>query len=202
MNHGLKLSEVSASAREAQALLLESQRRVEETKEIALASIDALDIQHEKLSEVSDTLRHNDSMLDKSQRLLRGMTWTGRLFNFVEGISTKQQIRSHDDDETERIREFKSSDISLPELSYEERKDATKQLCHSVKELRLSGDIIGEKIKSNNSLLDRIVLQQDLALEKTFELTSRTEDALFKQNRSTAFVVNVIGDYEFKGELY
>lgn len=81
--------------------LIEANRNAHEAAGIGTATMEELEDQNEKLQDVEITLTKNEEVIDKSLRKLRGMTWSGSLFNAcsdvvqgIQSLSTKNATAS------------------------------------------------------------------------------------------------------------
>ena len=185
------------------SLVEESRRRVEETKQLAAASLEDLQRQHEALQGVDRVLDQSDDLLNRSMQLLRGMTWTGRLVNLIEQATS---MRTKTDPAEHRygkvIRPHATVEASTPAVAISPDDEATRELCRSVRELRAAGDLIASRVKANNDLLDKVAAKQDVALEKTYELTHQTSQVRRQGSVETpGFILHAIVDFDFYGKI-
>ena len=187
------------------ALVEESRRRVEESRQLAAASLEDLQLQHEALQGVDRVLDQSEDLLHRSLRLLRGMSWTGRLVNLIEQATSTSGAR-RDLDEQKPFRETilpptPSQPGAIMEASDRDPADeSTRALSRSVKELRAAGELIASRVRANNALLDRVAMKQDVALEKTYELTRQTSRVHSQGGVSEpGFILHALGDFDFYG---
>lgn len=177
--------------------------------DIATASLEALNLQHETMHRVDTTLDANDTMLDRSLRLLRGMTFGGAVMNLLmPGPANKETSPAPTHLKKDTSHSQSNSSTTAPQAATESPlyhdDEETAQLYRSVRNLRACGDAIAEKINKNNALLDQVCIKQDMALEKTYELTTQASllhGGAARQTQPTQLIVNTLGDFEFYGTV-
>jgi Snare region anchored in the vesicle membrane C-terminus len=220
-----KLSEPKAARLEYTNQIKSALILSEDTINIADASLLSLEKQRETIEGINHTLDANDSMLDKSLKLLRGMTWTGAILNWVEDTtkSTSQinkatnhkhlQVINHSnesleplyleldplhEEEVDKILTTSTSNLPLNSCSDYTDNNA-EQLYESVKELRLYADNLSTSIKHTTKLLDQVAIKQDITLERTYELSNKTTQMHKAIITTPMLILNNIGLYEFTG---
>ena len=184
----------------SESLVEEALARVRDTRRVAEGCAEELQRQQEELRGVDRLLDRNDDLLNRSLQLLRGMTWTGRILNLVEQATSMR--RGQTSSPPTRDRETLTSPPVACGLPTSPMDESTRQLSQSVRELRVMGDLLAWKIRANNSLLDSVMMKQDVTLEKTYELTHQTSRVHDKTcPAETNFILRAVGDADFYGIL-
>lgn len=195
----------------------------EESLAIAEASIDGVLAQQDTMRGVHRTMDESDRLLDRSFRLLRGMTWTGALWNWIESsalptekakitqINTTTLMNATNqkgttNNYTNEISDSNDLDLMItnlpltkPNKEKEVIDENTQQLYASIHELKHQGEVLACAIHDNMRLIDKVASRQNVALEKTYELTLRTSQAQSRDVQLPQLVLNTVGYFEFTG---
>lgn len=185
-----------------------------ESIEIGAATLEKLDQQEETLQSVSDNLDKNEEVLIKSMKALRGMTWTGSMYNAYSnvkdrvigtGISTANLIKSSAGTDRNLDINGQSSDNQLTppkELWIKTEKVVEKSeddkdledISRAVSTLHRIGMTMTEHLDSNDTLLETIEDKTDKVNEKTLQVTLRSSQLVQRSNKSGP---QLIGRYMF-----
>jgi len=68
------------------ANLIEANRNAHEAASIGIVTVETLEQQNEDLADIEITLCKNEELVDRSLRKLRGMTWSGSLYNACSDV--------------------------------------------------------------------------------------------------------------------
>ena len=182
---------------------------------IAEESIDTLKSQQETLEGAENTLRENDSMLSRSLQLLRGMTWNGAMQNLFERVAQfpPPSPENKDEDHVEGERNLAYNLVTLSpqaQKAVDPSETPSSSLHHlgkSIKQLHDYGRVISKQLFDSTNSLDAVTLHQDIALQKTFEVTSKASTlstTLYNSpmTPSPQLLLVVVGDFEFYGIIF
>lgn len=156
----------------------------------------------EDLQSAEDTIEANEYNLQKALTVLRGMTWTGMIYNMFTKESAPSDVLGKQYDilagkapvlETSvNGKAFTSRDKSIPNEGDTEK--IMNNLLSAVTELHEIGVHIGEQIDQQNMAIDRIE-------EKTLRITDQTLAVTLKASQLTQRASNsndgLIGTYQF-----
>jgi hypothetical protein len=156
----------------------------------------------EDLQSAEDTIEANEYNLQKALTVLRGMTWTGMIYNIFAKESPPSDVlgKQHDTLSGKRPaletsvneKAFTSRVESIPNDGDDEK--IMNNLLSAVTELHDIGVQIGEQIDQQNTAIDRIE-------EKTLRVTDQTLAVTLKASQLTQRASNsndgLIGTYQF-----
>lgn len=199
----------------------ELERRLEETKRLAYGSaklgtetMEALRTQSEKLDATEQTLEDTDYLITQSVRSLRGMTWSGSLYNAwsdAASLFTGPTPRSSSDPVSKETTQQTPSHASQsatasrgqPPLftgTTQQQQPKTKfdqdmdEISHALESLRAIGINLNEQLGDQLEQIDRIESATDRLNENTLAVTLRTTKV---SNRTSHDNGKCIGSYQF-----
>lgn len=168
-------------------------------------TLEMLDEQEETLREIEDTLEANAHTVDKSMVTLRGMTWSGYLYNqcvntkeAILGVNaavstpppTKPVIQSLPPVSVETM----ASNAGLGSLASARDKDDLAEISSAVATLHKMGLEIGQQLDSHTSTMDTIAEKTDLLTEKTLAVTIKASQL---RDRTRSAKAQFGGVYQF-----
>lgn len=168
---------------------------------MAATSLEQLGRQQEALQGADRLLDQSSDLLHRSLRLLRGFSWAGRLVNLIEQATSPARVKGDSAEERDREMSPVSSAVHTSSLpSADPVDESMRELTRSVRELRAAGELIAGRVRASNALLARVAAKQDLALEKTYELTRQTSQLhRLGSDPAQTFTLHAIGDFDFYG---
>lgn len=155
----------------------------------------------EDLQSAEDTIEANEYNLQKALTVLRGMTWTGMIYNMFAKESSPSDVlgKQHDVlqgkgpalETSANEKSFASRADSIPNVGDNEKMNS---LLSTLTELHDIGIQMGEQIDQQNIAIDRIE-------EKTLRVTDQTLAVTLKASQLTQRASNsndgLIGTYQF-----
>jgi hypothetical protein len=167
-------------------------KELEQAKRLAHGSInmgrdtiEALDVQEEKLRAIEDTLEANEHVLAKSMKTMQGMTWSGYLYNHC--VNTKELVMSALPPAAPLAPPRKSppqaaisanrndlipSQAAMRSGSIEQDKDLD-EISSAVAVLHKMSVDIGNQLDNQSATIDGITEKTEKVTEKTLAVTLR-----------------------------
>ncbi len=177
------------------------------------STIQALQEQSESLQNTENLLEENEELIKQSLRVLRGMTWTGSIYNIYSDIAgalsttaSKQpdttESTGHQRETTNELKHipaplYRSQQITIntEKFSCANPEDAAlDELAKAVDTLKNMGIVIGQQLQQQNSQIDRIDSASDIIHDKTLEVSIKATK-LGKQSKTDAGVY--AGTFQF-----
>ena len=193
-------------------LLYEAQRNASEAQGTGEVILSKLDSQEEHLRSIEDTLEANEYTLLKSMRVLRGMTWSGTIYNlFTKDPDVSDLRMSHElgrDSNTSNKMNNNNNNINSINIKHKnelmhsntnnnsmnEEDNILNNISKTVATLKNMSLTMGEHIENNNQTLERID-------QKATRTSDQTHAATLKASQITARTKhtkgNYIGRYQF-----
>lgn len=168
-------------------------------------TLEMLDEQEETLREIEDTLEANANIVDKSMITLRGMTWSGYLYN--QCVNTKEAILgipavvSTPQPANPATRSLPSGsadtcviDPGLGSLVGGRDKDDLAEISSAVATLHKMGLEIGHQLDNHTTTMDTIAEKTDILTEKTLAVTIKASQL---RDRTRSSKAQFGGIYQF-----
>ena len=199
-------------------LLYEAQRNANEAQGSGQIILEKLENQDEHLRTIEDTLESNEYTLLKSMRILRGMTWSGTIYNMftkdpeVTDLCMNHQLENTNDKKTfsnnnntndmlQRNELFTSSSSSSSSLTSNSNSNSLNQedkvlndISKTVATLKDMSLIMGEHIENNQHTLERIDQKATRTNDHTHAATLKASQITARSKHTKG---NYIGRYQF-----
>jgi hypothetical protein len=204
--------------------LEEAQRNAHNALKVGDATIQELQQQSETLQSTEELLEENEELVKQSLRVLRGMTWSGSLYNVYSDISSIFSGPGHHSEI--ELHQEKTCEERLPTPLYRSQKLPSQnaqqlwqptssssssqalepttvgsdedviltELAGAIDSLKSMGIIMGEQLQQQNSQIDRIDTKADLVHDKTLAVSIKASK-LGRSSQPNAGVY--IGTYQF-----
>lgn len=180
----------------------------EQSGEIGTSIINSLEQQKEKQLASTDNVEATDYMLQQSMRTLRGMTWSGWVYNMFSG---EGKLKPASTTIKNRSREMQAnSDNSQPDIPeekqnalrkeigvnrYKQQDDEVEKLSSSLSRLQNISSSIGEALVENDEITDSLTNKISDTNDYALAVTLRTAQM---SQRSTGSKACLLGEYKFK----
>ena len=196
--------------------LMTAARTAASTNEIGRNALSALEGQRETLRRTEDTLESNEYVLRRSTHVLRGMSWSGWLYNTliatdepvpefnksagtkaVAGMTRANNAAALGDGATaETWRETAERDHAGRAASADSS-DESKQLeaiCLQVEDLKQLSLVMSDQVASQTGQLERIDNKTDRVRDKTLEVTLKAAQYTQRSRRNKP---KLLGRFQF-----
>lgn len=201
--------------------LLEARQNAASALEYGRNTLDTLKSQEEALNSIEDTIEGNEYILQKSMKVLRGMSWSGLFYNMMPFSSDPPPV-SKDQERLQKSQLVTPPDSSslIMNTSTELKETVTKETLFSprahdsptctvdadLKELKISVDelhsigvAMGQALESQVETTRRIEMKSDNALENTMAVNLRAAQLTQRTRKS---VSKFVGKFQFFCPLY
>ena len=193
-------------------LLYEAHKNASEAEGTGSTILEKLDNQEEHLRSIEDTLEANEYTLLKSMRILRGMTWSGTIYNMftkdpdVSDLLMNNEIAKNNQ-QNNNINKNNLQDKSMLFLNtsnsnnnnnnnniMNEEDKILNDISKTVTTLKDMSYIMGQHIENNNHTLERIDQKATRTNDQTHAATLKASQITSRTKRSTGIYV---GRYQF-----
>lgn len=192
--------------------LLNSRIICEDTLQTGKGIIQQLDIQNENLAKIEDTVESNDHLLNRSMHVLRGMTWSGMLYNTFFAKDDEFQTKTNVNNRTSAVDAYHESNRNIPQppvnvnTKTELFSDTQKQkivreqdqhmeeLSRQVEQIHSMGLTIGHAVHQSNEIADRLSDKINNTNDATLAVLLRTAQLSQRANKTEP---EFVGFYQF-----
>lgn len=209
--------------------LLEARQNAASALEYGRNTLHTLKLQEDALNSIEDTIEGNEYILQKSMKVLRGMSWSGLFYNMMPFSSDPPPV-SKDQKRLQKSQSVTQPDSSslIMNTSTELQETVTKETLFSqrshnsptctthdsptctidadLKELKISveelhsiGVVMGQALQNQVETTRRIEIKSDNALENTLAVNLRAAQLTQRTRKSPS---KFIGKFQFFCPLY
>lgn len=184
-----------------------------EAMEHGRRALDSLAVQEEILRDTEDIVESNEYTLEKTMKILRGMTWSGMIYNAfnsepsLSDVKGKQSSAVGSSQGNTKTNSHGSYDRTSNVDQHNENKDAllnnsssrstddpeVSQLSKNVGELLSMSQVLGEQISSQKDTINRIDEKTNRVHDKTLAATLKTSQL----SKSGSSKPKFLGVYQF-----
>jgi len=187
--------------------LEESLKLVTQAESHGVKALVDLQTQEENLAGAADTVESTDYTLQKSMRVLRGMTWSGAIYNMftseptaaaaaVGGTPILNQSANPNHINNSQTQTQSDSESSTG-IRKEKTDEALDEVFKGVENLKALSQELGHKIVSNHEQLDSFETQVEANEDSMLAVTLRAAQLTQRSNRSKE---KYIGTYQLVHE--
>lgn len=174
---------------------LSAERRLSaDSIDIGRQTLESLAVQNEVLQSSEDTIEANEYVIQKSMRVLRGMTWSGTIYNLFTPDPTLQKVESSD----LKINSISEGQVCREDSDIQETNNPLdsdlKEISANLSELTEIGVMIGTNLQIQNKSLDRISQKAAIITDASLAVTLKASQLLNKNNRKRP---DHIGRFQF-----
>ena len=184
--------------------LLEAQRNSAEAIEHGKTTLNCLATQDETLRDTEDIVESNEYTLDKTMKVLRGMTWSGMFYNMfnadphVPDVRGKQSTPSTSSNTKNSASNANKSELIQSSIntlnSVQDDEPELTEISKNISQLLSMSYAIGEQIEQQNDTLNRIENKTERVHDKTLAATLRSAQLTRGSGSST---IQYLGVYQF-----
>lgn len=196
---------------DTKAELLEAKSHAAQAIVTGRQTLERLQLQEETLNSSEDTLEANEYALDKAMQTLRGMTWSGYMYNQYKNVASVVSSKPPSVEEVHRNRHGRIKEKDNPNNhlnnSYnqtidfretnsnksEEDKELDK-IYSAVELLHEIGLTMGDQLINQNKALDDMDRRTEVVTDKTLAVTLKASQLSRNSNRYGA---KFVGLYQF-----
>lgn len=194
-----------------------AQKTSEEAMEHGRRALNSLASQGEILQQTEDTVEANEYTLDKSMKVLRGMTWSGMFYNAFNSDPERKDVKgnqapsggagstqtSSSSSRTSSIFGFSGSATGGAAANKSELLSGSSQadqepelagLSRNIDELLSMSHVLGDQIEQQHQTLARIEDKSTRVHDKTLAVTLKSSQL---SERSTGAPAQLLGTYQF-----
>mmetsp|Transcript_323 Transcript_323/g.282 ORF Transcript_323/g.282 Transcript_323/m.282 type:complete len:329 (-) Transcript_323:14-1000(-) len=170
------------------------------TVNIGRTTLETLDKQNEDISTIEDTIESNEYIIEKSMKVLRGMTWTGMIYNAFHkdpqhhNTIDNNKINVNSDSLTRNTSQTKTKENLLNEQT-NNCDDDLKEILKAVNEIHDISLTMNEALSNQSQTLERISNKTDVVHDMTLAATLKTSQII---RRSTHSSCTFIGRFQFQ----
>lgn len=186
-------------------LLYEAHKNACEAEGTGSAILEKLDNQEEHLRNIEDTLEANEYTLLKSMRILRGMTWSGTIYNSftkdpeISDLRMNNEIAKNNQQNNNINKSMlflntRNNDNDNSNNIMNEEDKILNDISKTVTTLKDMSYIMGQHIENNNEALERIDQKATRTNDQTHAATLKASQITSRTKRSTG---NYVGRYQF-----
>lgn len=190
-----------------------ARRNAHNAVQVGISTFHELEDQSEALDHVEDLLEDSNDLVTQSMRVLRGMTWSGSLYNVYSDITSSLSGKANSDeiikdesplvryhakfDKPESAESSSSSTLLRSSPQRSSRVDGEEavldELSTALETIKVLGVAMGEKLQQQNEQLDRIDTMTDRVYDKTLAVTIKSS----KLSRYSTEQGEYVGTFQF-----
>jgi hypothetical protein len=192
----------------SQATLAEAQRNAAQAIESGRSTLLTLGMQNELLEETEDTLESSEHVLQRSMKTLRGMSWSGMVYNMWSEKISGYGKNDANESSVESIHVKDTHNATAPGSSISLNANSTSntlgstnmdpallEIARAAEELKDISLTMGQEIRSQNEKLDNIDKKSSIVHDKTLAVTLKTTQVT---NRFKSAKTVKLGRFQFK----
>lgn len=190
------MSNLSLEAKQQQIkeTILDSQRIASNTLDVGNNILNTLALQEETLNATEDTLEATEYLTEKSLRVLRGMTWSGMLYNMISSGKSEKPLDSNKGKSTSPIEVIEKNKQDINPFVDTIKDEDLAGLSFAIDQIKDMSITMAGEIQSQKETIERIQVKTDIVSDKTLAATLKATRLTRKSRGSKAVKV---GRFQF-----